>query len=129
MAVVQRNRFVMRFVFGFLVLGLLLGLALPAHADSPASLDDYRRAIAQALSLAQQANALPTAERAPLLKNAADTLDTIQTIQLALNSTVTVNNSELVALIRDSNKTNVAVTRLTALRDAMTQAPASINPN
>lgn len=125
----QQNRFVMRFVFGLILFGLLLGLASPAHADTPASLDDYRQAIAQALSLAQQANALPSAERAPLLKNAADTLDTIRAVQLAPNSTVTVNNSELIVLIRDASKTDSAIARLTALGDAMAQAPASINPN
>lgn len=119
----------MRFVFFALALVVTLGSAMNAYADTPASLEDYRRAIAQALTLAQQANALQVSERAPLLTQAADTLDAIHTVQTASGASIAVDNSELVALVKDASKTPNAITRLTALRDAMAQPLASLNAN
>ncbi len=106
-------------------------LVMPSalRAQSPISLDEYRTAIAQSLTLAHQANALQVSERAPLLKNAADTLDAIRAVQTAPGASVTVNNAELVALLRDASKTETAIKRLTALRDALAQPLATINPN
>jgi len=118
-----------------LALLILVGTAallfLPTRtlrADSPSSLDEYRNAIAQTLTLTQQANALPSNERAPTLQRAADTLSAIHGVQLPSGAQVTLDNAALIALIQDSTKTDSAVARLTALRDAMAMPPATINP-
>ncbi len=118
-----------------LALLILVGTAallfLPTHrlrADSPSSLDEYRNAIAQTLTLTQQANALPSNERTPTLQRAADTLNAIHRVQLPSGAQVTLDNAALIAVIQDSTKTNRAVARLTALRDAMAMPPATINP-
>lgn len=95
--------------------------------DSP-TLDDYRRVIAEALALAQQAGTLPESERAPLLKSAADTLDSIRRVQTPSGAGVSVNNAELVALVRDPARTDAAIARLAALRDALAQPLAAVNP-
>ncbi|HZQ06192.1 MAG TPA: DUF4129 domain-containing protein [Anaerolineae bacterium] len=112
------------------IVGIALLLFFPTHplrADSPSSLEEYRNAIAQALTLIQQANALPSNERAATLKQAADILTAIHIVQLSSGAQVMLDNSALVVLIQDSSKTDDAIARLTALRDAMAIPPAAIN--
>ncbi len=113
----------------FVVIFLAAHIFAPSVlADAPISLDDYRRAVEQTLALAQQANALTVNERALLLNQAAATLEGIRVVRLASGAESAVDNAALVALIRDASKTENAVARLTALRDALAQSPAGINP-
>lgn len=119
----------MRFLFSALALVALVVFALPARADAPPSLDEYRRAIAQALALAQQANNLPVSERAPLLADAADLLDNIQAVQINFGASLPVNNFELLKILRDPAKTPDAIARLTALRDVIAQPLVTVDPS
>lgn len=119
-----------RLFFLAALLGLVLSFWTPraVQGQSPATLDDYRRAIGQALALVQQANTLQVPERAPLLKSAADTLEAISQVKTPSGASVAVRNTELIALVRDPSKTEVAITRLTALRDALSQPLADVRP-
>lgn len=117
----------MKRVFAICFLFLASLFSSNVSAANPISLDEYRRAIEQALALTQQANALAQNERAPLLNQAAASLEQIRSVRLPSGAENGVDNSALVALIRDASKTDDAVTRLTALRDAMAQTPATIS--
>lgn len=111
-------------------LALAFWFAVPhaVHGQAPSTLDDYRRAVAQALALAQQAATLSEFERAPVLKNAADTLDSIHRVQTPAGASLSVDNAELVVLVRDSTKTKAAISRLMALRNALAQPLAAVSP-
>ncbi|MBI4673330.1 MAG: DUF4129 domain-containing protein [Chloroflexi bacterium] len=98
-------------------------------AQGPVSWDDYRRAVEQSLARVQQAHALAQNERAPLLNQAAATLEPIRVVRLDSGADSAVDNSVLVALIRDASKTENAIARLTALRDVLAQPPTTIHPN
>lgn len=98
-----------------------------AYAQSPSTLDDYRAAVTQTLMLVQQANALPASQRAPTLAQAATTLAAIQSVQLPSGSRVQVDNSALIALIREANQTPNAVARLTALQKSLAAPLPTLN--
>lgn len=98
------------------------------RAQAPPSFDDYRGAIAQALSLAQQAAALQPPARSPLLNKAADILGEIDQVRIPSGSLIHVDNTDLLALLRDPNETDAAITRLSALRDALAQPLAELSP-
>lgn len=115
-------------LFGLMILGVWLLMPNPVRADTPSSLDEYRQAVAQALALTQQANALASAQRASLLTQAADTLAKINTVQLPSGASAPIDNTALILQIRDANKTDAALGRLTALREALAQAPVTLNP-
>jgi hypothetical protein len=100
----------------------------PLRAQAPTSFDEYRRAVAQALTLAEQANALQSSERAPVLNRAADLLGGIAQIQTPSGALVPVNNKDLVALLRDPSETDAAVKRLRALRDALAESLVEVSP-
>lgn len=115
---------------------LLFGIAavwmfLPhaARAQSHTTLDEYRRIVSETLALTQQANALTAAARAPLLNRAADILASVQTVQTPSGARVAVDNGELISLVRDAAKTETALARLTALRDALNEPLATVNLN
>lgn len=115
------------FLLGLYV--LWVGLPRAAHAQSPVSFEEYRNRVAQTLALAQQANTLAASERAVVLNNAANTLDAIRSVQTPSGAVVAVDNSELVALLRDPTRTENAIARLTALRDALAQPLARVSAN
>ncbi|MCL4394217.1 MAG: DUF4129 domain-containing protein [Chloroflexi bacterium] len=83
-----------------LVLALLLTAlgAVTALAQAPATLDEYRRAIAQALSSVERAadEAAPETRQA-LLKQAAADLGAIRAVQLDSGAAMPVHNETLVA--------------------------------
>lgn len=116
-----------RALFVFFLLAALF-FAPRALAQAPVSLDEYRRAVEQALALAQQANARAPNERAPLLNQAAARLENIRVVRLASGAESALDNTLLLAIVRDARQTENAVARLTALRDALAQSPATINP-
>jgi hypothetical protein len=116
-----------RIVLLVLVLGALFYAPI-ASADHPVSFDEYRRAVAQALALAQQANTRAPNERATELNQAAALLEPIHAVQLPAGVEAPVDNSALIALLRDASKTEQAVTRLTALQAVLAQPLAEINP-
>lgn len=92
-----------------------------ASADNPISFDAYRAAVAQALDLVTQAIGQSFDTRGPFLDRAAALLEPLDTVTLPSGAETAVDNRELVTLIRDPNKTQVAQTRLVALRDALAQ--------
>jgi hypothetical protein len=110
-----------------LVLVVLFG-APTAWADNPVSFDAYRRAVAQALALVQQANTRAPNERATELNQAIALLEPIRAVQLPSGAETPVDNTALIALLRDASKTEQAVTRLTALQDVLAQPLAEIHP-
>lgn len=103
----------------FLVCALWLVPA--ASADNPISFDAYRAAVAQALDLVTQATGQSFDTRGPLLDRAAALLEPLDAVTLPSGAETAVDNRELLTLIRDPNKTQVAQTRLAALRDALAQ--------
>lgn len=115
------------FVIGSLLLTLLF--ASTASADNPIALDEYRRAVAQALALARQAEPLGQSERVPLLNQAAALLEPIRAVQLPSGAQTAVDNTALLALLRDASKTKNSVARLTALRDALAEPLPAIHAN
>ncbi len=119
----------MKYLVAFFVLVLASGLAPTVSADNPISFDAYRAAVAQALDHVTQARAQAVNARAPLLNQAAAALEPIHAITLPSGAQAAIDNTELVALIRDPDKTSVAQTRLVALRDALTQPLAPIAAN
>lgn len=110
------------------VFALLLLSAQALHAQSPVTLDEYRTAVAQSLTLVQQAKTLPTSERAPILEKAATTLGGIQSVQLPSGARVAVDNSGLIALIRNSSKTADAEARLSALQNSLAVTLTTVDP-
>lgn len=122
---------VLRVLIFFTLLGIgaaQVALPNPIHAQSPTTLQEYRRAIDQTLLLVKQASALPVNERTTLLEQARTTLEPIHAVQLSAGVESTVDNSALLALIRDTSKTDAAITRLTALRTALAQDPPTVSP-
>ncbi len=113
----------------FFLLLAVFGVAPRASAANPISLDEYRRAVAQSLALVQQAVALAPDARADVLNQAAAQLEPIASVQLPSGAETTVNNAALIALIRDPRQTPSAVTRLTALRDALAQPLPVVSAN
>lgn len=116
-------------------LGLVIGLALvlfgrpaPLQAQSPITVQAYHDAVAQALALTKQAQVVEGSERASLLNSAADQLEAIQQVQTPSGALVNVNNSELIALVRDPDQTDVAVARLAALESVLAQPLATVAP-
>ncbi len=109
----------------FIALVLFLS-ASPAHAQAPTTLDDYRRVVQETLALVQQANRLVSSERAPLLNQAADKLNAVRAVQTPSGAQIPIDNHELVALIRNSAKTQAAVNRLAALQLALAQPLATV---
>lgn len=115
--------------FRVLVFVLLFGLAFwfaaprPLHAQSPTTLEEYRRAVAQALNLAQQANKLAVSERTALLEQAQAQLEPIHAVEISPGVQTNIDNASLLALLNDANKTDAAIQRLTALRDVLAQTP------
>ncbi len=115
-----------KFLCAFFVLLFFL-CASSTSAQAPTTLDEYRRVVQETLALVQQANARSSTERAPLLNQAADTLDAVRVVQTPSGAQITIDNRELVALIRNSAKTQAAVNRLVALDDALKQPLVTIN--
>ncbi len=118
------------------LLGLLLvvgglGWLVPPilRAQASISFDEYHRAVAQALALTQQASALPSSERATLLNRAANELESIRLAQTPSGANAAIDNSELLTLLRDANKTEIARARLAALEDALAQPLANVSAN
>lgn len=121
-----------RVLFVVIALGLsALHFAAPTavSAQAPTTLDDYRRAVEQTITLIEQARALPVAERTPLLAQARAVLEPIRSVRLASGASITIDNASILALVQDANKTDQAADRLTALRRALAATPAVLNPN
>jgi hypothetical protein len=78
--------------------------------------------------LAIQAKALAQNERAPLLNQAVATLEPIHVVRTASGAENAVDNTALIAVLRDASKTDDAIARLSALRDAQATTPATIHP-
>lgn len=107
------------------VIGCLF--AAPAFADNPASLDDYRSAIAAARAQVEQAKELVPPARQAALARAAETLGAIHTLRLDSGETVAVNNAALVAQIADADQILASIERLTALQAAMSAPLSPVN--
>jgi hypothetical protein len=104
-----------------------LGFA-SAHAQAPTPLDDYRRAVETALGYVRQASARSAPERAPLLQMAREALAPIRTVRISADVDAAVDNTGLLELVRDADKTSASLERLAALRDALAETPATIRP-
>ncbi len=116
------------------MLALAVMWAVPARADSPVSLADYRRTVAGTLSLVEQAIAEKDFDaRASLLNRAADMLGGVQNVQLDGGEQVPVHNEQLTAQIRaqavagtaSSDRLSALRPRLQALLAALNTAPAA----
>lgn len=106
-------------------------LVLPAHAEGPetVSLDDYRAAVAQSLSLAQQAaGTSDLAGRAALLQASAGRLRSITAVRLASGERVPVDSANLLAVLANAENPGRAVERLQALQAALAQSPPAVSP-
>lgn len=101
----------------------------PARAESPGSLDDYRAAVAHTLALIEQANALPIAERSPLLTQASAELDRVNPVRLPSGAELRVDHRDLRALVLDAKNTGAALARLTALHRALDAPLVTIRPS
>lgn len=119
----------MKRAFFLAMLGAALLFTQTAFADNPISLAEYRAVIAQVRALAQQANTRAANERAPQLNQAAALLENARAVKLPSGAEQTVDNTALIALVRDARKTELAVARLTALENALAQPLVHINPN
>lgn len=116
--------------FALLVSALALGgifFAAPAHADDPASLEDYRSAIADARAQVEQAKQQSSPAREQALAQAAATLGAIHTLQLESGATVEIDNAALVAQLADADKLFDSLERLTALQAAMSAPVPPVN--
>ena len=111
---------------------LLLALQLLfnrfAHADAPITLAAYRSLVNDSLSLVDQAIAQKNFDaRVPLLKRAADLLDSARTVQLDTSEPVTIHNEPLVAQIRAQGVAGTAsAEKLLALRQRLQALVAAL---
>lgn len=113
-----------------LVLLVITGGGL--RADNPPSLADYRSIVAQSLDLVERAaNESVAAQRAPLLKQAADLLSTIHVVETGTGEPLTVNNDALIAELNNPalelDRVKNVRARLRALNAALDELPRTAN--
>lgn len=100
-----------------------------AHADNPIPLVEYRRIVAQTVTLIEQASAQPAgAARQARLMEAATLLASAREVQLASGVVTSLNNDTLIAQLRDP-ATNLESlrNRLRALQTALDEPPAVVS--
>ena len=113
----------------YFLLALLMAFASARNAvahvnagGNAVGIEDYRRALLQALDLARQATdeSLDTSQKEAKLKQAADVLAGVQRISLPTGQQVAINNTALIGELRDGTLDAAdAMVRLTTLRDAI----------
>lgn len=116
----------------FLALIFLAITVGASQADNPTTLADYRRAVAQSLDLVERAaNESIAAQRAPLLKQAADLLGAIHVVATDTGEPLTVNNANLIADLNNAapelDRVKNARARLQSLRAALDDLPRAAN--
>lgn len=112
--------------------GVLLQRTPLVFADGPVALEEYRRVVAQATTLVDQAVALPAgAQRQALLQQAATVLDAPRELLLPGGDHLTIDNQALAARLRDASLSSTSLQaarlRLHALQDALPRQPGEIN--